>query len=149
MLINKIDIEKALNAYKQKVNRNLFFRFASTPPEIVALRCLVAQSAPTNEIEKQNNPEFSKEEFLQLIHLLLEIEWHSHLTGYFDDMYRCLNSYKLLVKAVGNDKAAYLKEVYTPGSVEDENIAKIVSSNFVRSATPGKSHDETGQLKMM
>lgn len=145
MLIKKTDVEKALKNYKQKINKNLFFRFASTPSAIKALSELITPPVHTNNGEKQSNTEFSKEEFLQLIRLLLEIEWRSHWMGYFDSLYRCLNSYELLVKALGNDgknKTEHLKKLYIRGLVEDEDIDQIVSLSFFNSETPDNTQHE-------
>ncbi|MCL9684566.1 hypothetical protein [Legionella maioricensis] len=139
MLITRADIQKAFENYPQEVKKRygLIFRlFLETPAEINKLKEFATQTT-SNDIETQTN--FSEEQFLKLVKLLLEIEWHTHLTGFSDGLYSCINSYALLVKAMGNDgenKTEGLLILKKAGLANKKNIATVARVSFFSPEIP-------------
>lgn len=154
MLITRADIQKALENYPQKVEKRygrkrlheeygpfalfalLFQPHLETPAEINELKEFATQTT-SNDIEAQ--ADFSEEQFLKLVKLLLEIEWHTHLMGFSDGLYSCINSHALLVKAMGNDgenKTEGLLILKNAGLANKKNITTVAKASFFSPKIP-------------
>lgn len=134
MLITRTDIQKAVANYPQEMKKRyglLLRLFLETPAEINKLKEFATQTT-SNKIDEAQ-ADFSEGQFLKLVKLLLEIEWHTHLTGLSDGLYSCINSYALLVKAMGNDgenKTEALLSLRSAGLANKENIATVARTRF-------------------